>query len=268
MERILEHSRLSSRCIADLHRIYENLKDQSRQLSGGYASYDYTHLPRCTDELTSAKAAITKKPIAAHYHIPASWRSANTPRAEARLFKSVEKRLEAADATGPSATGKRRAELPLSAKEQDFIYRYAEFKHGKRIQRSEDAHTRSQAYRAYTDAFLSYAGRPPSVVELQEVDRLQFVEYDGRVGIMQQPHAPMPHNHFVSGPVKVCSCAEQVQPPLAPSSSHKSPSHIRPGTSPSIQRSPRRSSVKKNCTVCGARLPPRLVKNICPACDK
>lgn len=299
MDDLIDHSVLNARCRADLRRLLSMFKADSRNVSNGPTDYDHSALPPCVNQLTSSKAGITKPPLfrpstAKVHHIPKDWTSdPSVTKPERKFFESVDERLKRAS----SAPKKRGCLLPLSAKEQDFIYRYAEFKHGNKVLRGEESHEKSLAYRAYTDAFLSFMGRPPSTTELQEVDRLTFVQpHPSRVGVISKPHAPTPHRHISNSNEAVVSCGRQVHPP-----ERRVERAARPGstildrtiftsqnvsTTGSPQRSATRGSsigrqsavahpppiappdAKKYCTACNARLPPRLIKTLCPACDK
>lgn len=300
METLLDRSALNEHCKADMRRLLRQFSDESKSVAAGKPVYDHSQLPPCIDQLTSAKAAITKHPIRpGTARVPETWtHDAELSSGERKLFASIQSRLQATSATPK----KRFPPLPLSAKEQDFIYRYAEHKRGETIARTGEAHTSGNAYRAYTEAFLSFMGRPPSELELQEASRLTFVERNGKVGVLPQPHAPTPHKHITNTTASVCACTEQIESPSKPlirasrpgstlvdrlmfSSGPLGPSSISikslsPARSSNRSGSPRRQQTtgeatateaagdeKKRCKRCGARLPPRLVKVICPACD-
>jgi hypothetical protein len=295
MNDLIDHSVLNARCRADLRRLLTLFKSNSQKVSGGPVEYDHASLPQCIDQLTSSKAGITKPPMfrpataKSSLKIPSQWTSDPTvPKQERKFLESVDQRLKRAD-----TASKRGGALPLTAKEQDFIYRYAEFKHGSKVLRGEEAHEKSYAYRAYTDAFLSFMGRPPSTVELQEADRLTFVEgSNSRVGIVAKPHAPTPHRHISNSNETVTFCGNQVHPPerrieraaregstlldrtafssqsgSPPSSPQRSLGRVRSSASTNLPAIGSPDS-KKYCVKCNARLPPRLIKTLCPACDK
>ena len=281
MEDTLQRASLPPHCIADIRRIVSRLKDNSHEVSQGHVLYDHSKLPKCIDQLTSSKASKTKKPIflGSKFSIPADWADCNSStRKERDVLLSVQNRLQNAPEAGDSKFLNKRAPLPLSAKEQDFIYRYAEYKHGANVHNQEKKHTNTFAYRAYTDAFVSFVGRPPSDAEIREADRLPFVRTgDGKVGVLQRPHSSAPHHHVTNADVKVVDCKMCVAPPhnaikVSPSASPARSStynggsaRIRPTTTgEAAASSPNKTHV---CKVCGSRLPPRLVKDLCPACD-
>lgn len=296
MDAMIQSSKLSEHCRADLRRLLKTFEKNSEAVRSPRQSYNHVELPRCVGLLTSAKAAITKPPLFASANgvqrqVPRDWPvDPALSRGEKKMLQSVDARLRAS-----TAPRKRFSALPLSPKEQEFIYRYAEHKHSAKIHRTEESHQMSNAYRAYTQAFLSFMGRPPSTTELQEADRLTFVESTGRVGIIAHPHAPTPHRHISNVTAAVTSCGHQVLPPekplvraarpgstlidrvvfspqtsLAASPKSGSPQRSSQASSPLKDRPTTAkdfASVKKFCRVCNARLPPRLIKTVCPSCD-
>ncbi|CUG81760.1 Hypothetical protein, putative [Bodo saltans] len=297
MNDLIDHSVLNARCRADLRRLLTMFKSNSQKVSNGPVEYDHESLPQCIEQLTSSKAGITKPPMfrpttaKTTLKVPTQWTSdPSVPKQERKFLESVDERLKRTDSSSRKRTG---GALPLTAKEQDFIYRYAEFKHGSKVLRGEEAHEKSFAYRAYTDAFLSFMGRPPSTAELQEADRLTFVEgANARLGVVSKPHAATPHRHISNSSETVTFCGNQVHPPerrveraaregstlldrttfssqsgSPPSSPQRS---IGRGRSSASTKLPEIASpeAKKFCSKCNARLPPRLIKTLCPACDK
>jgi hypothetical protein len=192
MEQMLDRAELPRHCVADLRRIIAKLKQNSEEVSLGHVVYDHTQLPPCIGQLTFSKASKTKKPI---FSVPVDWadRSVAT-RKEREVLNDVNQRLHGtAGKESVSKYVKKRADLPLSAKEQDFIYRYAEYKHGTNVRNEEKKHTNTLAYRAYTEAFLSFTGRQPSDIEIREADRLPFVKTaDGTVGVVRRPRSSFP----------------------------------------------------------------------------
>lgn len=184
-------------------------------MSAGPVTYDHSKLPKCVNQLTASKAARTKRP--ATHSVPRSWHnSTELGRSEKKFLEKIDGKLKTNASSENNQSGfikKRHLALPLTAKEQDFVYRYAEHKHGAQVRQSQESHEKSLAYQAYTEAFARYTGREPSQLELQEADRLHFLESNGRIGVMQQPHAPTPHHHVSLHTAKVCTCNEQVYLP-------------------------------------------------------
>lgn len=294
METLLKKSTLSNHCKADLERLLQQFRQESMAVSSGPVTYDHSQLPKCVNQLTASKAARTKRP--ATHSVPPSWRGDGTGlgKSEKKLLQSVDDKLKATPAPSNGFIKKRHLALPLTAKEQDFVYRYAEHKHGAQVRHGQETHEQSMAYRAYTEAFLGYTGREPSQLELQEVDRLHFLQSNGRVGVMQNPHAPTPHHHISLHNSKVCSCNEQVYLPeksivkaarpgstvlsrmmLTQSSGAGSVGTLSPTRSSKGGLSPIRAvpcppadATSRKCAQCGNGLPPRLIKSVCPACDK
>jgi hypothetical protein len=197
MEGMLEKADLPRHCVADLRRIIASLKQNSEEVSLGHTVYNHDNLPKCIGQLTYSRASKTKEPL---FAVPPAWSdSKSATRVERQVLRNVTEKLQNMEGTTVSDGGVRRhhlhrhAELPLSAKEQDFIYRYAEYKHGTNIRNQEKKHTNSQAYQAYTEAFLSFTGRRPDDVEIREADRLPFVRTkDGTIGVIRKPRTSFP----------------------------------------------------------------------------
>ena len=262
---VIDRSKLKGKVAADMHRIVR----------------DFVEHPLGPQSLsrpgTNTVVGAVGLQESATYGLPKNWEDGDSLSNEEKvLFKSCAQRLRGAEteryerakrSKSPLLTShypkdlepyaKKKLPLPLSAKEQDFIYRYSEYKNKQKLREAVKAHDHTCAYRAYTNAFVSFCGRPPSEQELQEADRLQFVvAKSGKIGVGgRRPistHDPAPR----SGYYYLKSSYEP----------HATNSGLGADPTSSLPRT-RNSTSRKNCGACGARLPPKHVQDECPACE-